>query len=136
MRRFGLKLLAACLVFGILACCCLGLSAEPKKSSFELGLRLLQDGKCSLAVSAFRNDLAREPTSIDARLLLGIALDCSGNPKSVTQLFGEIWNSDLDPQEQTADLHLVQTAFQSGWNPSLHTSEAIYLVALLCYRTG
>jgi tetratricopeptide (TPR) repeat protein len=69
-------------------------------------------------------------------LLLGIALDCSGNPKSVTQLFGEIWNSDLDPQEQTADLRLVQTAFQSGWNPSLHTSEAIYLVALLCYRTG
>jgi tetratricopeptide (TPR) repeat protein len=136
MRSFGLNLLVPILLCGLIAGFCLAQESAKENESLASGVRLLKEGNCRAAASVFRDELARNSRSVDARLLLGIAFDCSGTRPPVTRLFREIWNYDLDPQEQTADIRALQSEFQAGWIPPSQTAEGVYLTAVLLYRTG
>lgn len=138
MRGFGPTLIA-----GFVACSLIAAQAmsqgprdqDPLKA-LQASLSLLQQQKCREAASVLRDELDRQSNSIDARVLLGIAYDCSADHNALVSLFDDIWNYDLDPQGQTPEISLVQDSLQSGWKITPATSEGHYFHALLNYRLG
>jgi tetratricopeptide (TPR) repeat protein len=137
MQGFGLRLVAALVICGNTGTLCLAQRAPEAKTAHTLasGFQLLRAGECDLAARTFRDEIARKPEDVNARLLLGIAADCSEHRESVLASFKKIWNYDLDPQ-QSPDLVLVQSALHSGWSPAPKSAESKYLSAVLYYRAG
>ena len=138
MRGIRPTLIAGLVMCSLTSAHCTGQNASGVDSLRVLksGLSLLAQQKCVEAVPLFRDELVARHGSIDARLLLGIALDCSANHQALVSLFNDIWNYDLDPQEETPEIRLVQNALQSGWKIAPASSEGRYFSALLNCRVG
>ena len=107
-----------------------------RTSSRELatGLALLGRHECRQAAPKFQQSLLADPNLIEARILLGIAYDCSGEPAKIQSAFQHIWDRDLDRQEATAETALIAGALKTGL--PVKTSHGKYFEALLYYRLG
>src|SRR6266536_1684157 len=128
----------------LLVCCAIAASssaAQPashgERARLAPGLALLLKQECAQAVPLLREVLtAANAEFADELILLGLAYDCSGDRQALLSLFDDIWNHDLDPQEPTAEIRLVDDALRSGWQLQSRSSEGTYFAALLYSRVG
>jgi tetratricopeptide (TPR) repeat protein len=103
---------------------------------FASGLALLVRHECRRAATYFQQALMADPNLAEARILLGLSYDCSGDRLKLTAAFRHIWDHDLDPQEPTPEMTLAESALQAGFNPRPQSAEGKYFWALLYYRLG
>jgi protein O-GlcNAc transferase len=97
--------------------------------SFASGLALLVKHDCNQAATSFQQD-----RSVEAKILSGLAYDCSNNNEKLDVAFGHVWDRDLDPQEPTAESRLIESALKAGLKFQPQTPQGKYFAALLCYR--
>jgi tetratricopeptide (TPR) repeat protein len=102
---------------------------------FSSGLALLTQQQCRPAATELRASLVAK-SSIDNRILLGLAYDCSTNPVGLDSAFNGIWNFDLDPQDPTPEMSAIDQALNAGWTPQPLTPQGKYFAALLYLRMG
>lgn len=131
----------AILLLGSTLACVQAAGANPasgriRSRSFATGLALLVKQKCQGAVPYFEQAVRADPELAEARILLGVSYDCSGDRPKLATAFRHIWNHDLDPQEPTSEMTMVENALQSGFNSHPQSAEGKYFWALLYYRLG
>jgi tetratricopeptide (TPR) repeat protein len=97
--------------------------------NFATGLALLGKHDCKQAAISFQQD-----RSVEAAILLGLAYDCSANKEKLDVVFRHIWDHDLDPQEPTAEIRLIENALKAGLKFHPQTLPGKYFAALLDYR--
>ncbi|HEX4485288.1 MAG TPA: tetratricopeptide repeat protein [Terriglobales bacterium] len=97
--------------------------------NFASGLALLGKHDCKQAAISFQQD-----RSVEASILLGLAYDCSANKEKLDVVFRHIWDHDLDPQEPTAEITLIENELKAGLRFHPQTLPGKYFAALLDYR--
>jgi tetratricopeptide (TPR) repeat protein len=104
--------------------------------AFASGLAVLSKNQCQQAVRHFQQALAGNLNSPESRILLGVAYDCSGDREKLRTAFSRIWNYDLDPQQPTAEIGLIDNALNSGLKLQPQSALGKYFEALLYLRVG
>ena len=109
---------------------------EAVAQQFATGLMSLSQHQCQRAAAALEQALADNPDLPEARILLGLAYDCSGDRQKLVAAFNSIWDHDLDAQEPTSEMGLIDGALRAGLELKQRTVEGRYFEALLYLRVG
>lgn len=97
---------------------------------------MLSKRECKQAALQFQQSLAANSDSPESRILLGVAYDCTGDRPNLNAAFNRIWNYDLDPQDITAEIALIEGALNSELKLQPQTAQGKYFAALLYFRVG
>jgi len=100
------------------------------------GWGFLSQHECKKASTALEQTLAQNPNLTEARILLGLAYDCAGDQQRLKVAFKGIWDLDLDAQQSTAEMRLIDSVVGKEVDLQPRTSEGRYFEALLCVRIG
>jgi tetratricopeptide (TPR) repeat protein len=103
---------------------------------FTAGLALLEKHECKQAALNLQQVVRTDPGLVEARILLGLAYDCSGDRANLAAAFHYIWDHDLDPQESTPETAIIERALNAGLKFQTQTPQGNYFTALLYYRVG
>jgi tetratricopeptide (TPR) repeat protein len=97
---------------------------------------MLSNRECKQAALEFQQLLAANPDSPESGILLGIAYDCAGDRAGLTAAFDRIWDHDLDSQQPTPEIALINGALNSNLRLQPQTEHGKYFEALLYCRVG
>jgi len=103
---------------------------------FSSGWEFLSQHECKKASTTLEQAVAQNPNLTEARILLGLAYDCSGDQQRLKLAFNGIWDRDLDAQQSTAEMRLIDSVLGKQVDLQPGTAEGRYFETLLYVRLG